>query len=91
MLEASFTGKVNAALGFERCIQVCSGKKRGNLPPGGGKAGRGLGLKMYVAFLEQRGVSCGQRGTEEPRGGKRQRKGLEAVSQGSCVPVKEFV
>lgn len=47
--------------------------------------------EVYVAFLEQRGVSCGQRGTEKPRGRKRQREGLEAVSQGSRVPVKEFV
>lgn len=28
------------------------------------RACKGLGLKVYVAFLEQRGISCGQQGIE---------------------------
>lgn len=70
---------------YTRLLQEEAGK-----PPSWAEKGacKGLGLRVYVAFGNKEGFHVV---SKESRGRKRQREGLEAVSQGSCVPVKEFV
>lgn len=57
MLEISFIRKVKTGLGFERCIEVCSKKKRGRKVFRQRKEPwKGMDLKIHAASEKQRGI-----------------------------------